>query len=230
MGAKGPGVVVLAVLCVVLAIGLLVGKADDGGRDGDVVPRSTTTDAAAATSDPGSVEELLTGLAVRSSDPAADYRRAAFGDDWDYDPASGCNTREEVLIDESVIHPTVDDRCRTTNGRWRSLYDGVETDDPADLQIDHLVPLADAWRSGADAWTADRRRSFANDRISPDTLIAVTGHTNQSKGDSTPDEWLPPDEGSWCTYAEMWVRVKATWDLSVTRPEADRLGQILAAC
>jgi hypothetical protein len=167
---------------------------------------------------------------VRSSDPAADYRRAAFGDDWDYDPVSGCNTREEVLIDESVIHPTVDDRCRTTNGRWRSLYDGVETDDPADLQIDHLVPLADAWRSGADAWTADRRRSFANDRISPDTLIAVTGHTNQSKGDSTPDEWLPPDEGSWCTYAEMWVRVKATWDLSVTRPEADRLGQILAAC
>ena len=110
------------------------------------------------------------------------------------------------------------------------LYDGAETDDPADLQIDHLVPLADAWRSGADSWTPERRRAFANDRTSPDTLIAVSGRTNQSKGDSTPDEWLPPDAGSWCAYAEMWVHVKATWDLSVTAPERDRLAELLAAC
>ena len=111
-----------------------------------------------------------------------------------------------MLIDESVIEPQVDDRCRTTVGRWRSLYDGRTTEDPADLQIDHFVPLADAWRSGAGAWPPERRLAFANDRTSPDTLVAVTGSTNQSKGDRTPDEWLPPDRSSWCTYAEMWVR------------------------
>lgn len=195
-----------------------------------VAPSMTAAPTTPSAPAPGSAEELLAGLAVRQADPPAPYRRDEFGDDWDYDPASGCNTRERVLIDESIVEPQVDDRCRTTVGRWRSLYDGTETDDPADLQIDHFVPLADAWRSGADAWSDDRRRAFANDRTSPDTLIAVTGSTNQSKGDSTPDEWLPPDESSWCSYAEAWVEVKAAWGLSVTTPERDRLHDLLVAC
>ncbi len=227
-------VVVAAVLVAVLA-------ARSGGRDGDGTTTSDTSTTATSTATsitvpatavpaPGTVGERLAGLEVRTADPVERYRRAAFGGDWDYDPATGCNTRELVLIDESVFEPEVDDRCRTTLGRWRSLYDGVTTDDPADLQIDHFVPLADAWRSGADAWTPDQRRAFANDRTSPDTLVAVTGSTNQSKGDSTPDEWLPPDEGAWCTYAEMWVEVKAAWRLSVTAPERARLVELLATC
>lgn len=190
-------------------------------------PSPTTTETAA----PGSAEELLAGLVVRTGDPAAPYVRDDFdGGDWAYDPATGCNTRELVLIDESVIEPQVDDRCRTTRGRWRSMYDGRTTDDPADLQIDHFVPLADAWRAGAATWPTERRLAFANDRTSPDTLVAVTGSTNQSKGDSTPDEWMPPDRSAWCPYAEQWVRVKAAWDLSVTAPERDRLAELLAAC
>ncbi|MGN6694768.1 MAG: HNH endonuclease family protein [Aquihabitans sp.] len=243
MGSRGRrGALVGAVIVVLIAVGLLLERSGSDGSAGGpptatsiVAPTATTSTASRPSTTtivlaPGSVEDLLGGLVVRPSDPAAPYRRDAFGDAWDYDPASGCNTREEVLIDESVIEPTVDDRCRTTVGRWRSLYDGTETTTPADLQIDHLVPLADAWRSGADTWTPSRRRAFANDRTSPDTLIAVTGHTNQSKGDSTPDEWLPPDEASWCTYAQMWVRVKATWDLSVTAPEQARLTEVLATC
>ncbi|WP_421120868.1 HNH endonuclease family protein [Aquihabitans daechungensis] len=207
-----------------------------GASPASTTTATTTTTVAATTTTPdpgevGSAEEILGGLAVRTADPAAPYVRDLFdGGDWAYDPATGCNTRELVLIDESVIEPEVDDRCRTTRGRWRSSYDGVTTDDPADLQIDHFIPLADAWRSGASAWSSERRLAFANDRSSPDTLIAVTGSTNQSKGDSTPDEWLPPDETAWCTYAEQWVRVKAAWDLSVTAPEQARLGELLAAC
>ncbi|HEX2575740.1 MAG TPA: hypothetical protein VHK88_05280, partial [Aquihabitans sp.] len=101
--------------------------------------------------------ELVDRLVVAAPDPGlAPYRRAAFGEAWDYDPASGCNTRERVLIAESLVPATVDDRCRPT-GRWRSAYDGVTTSDPADLQIDHLVALADAWRSGAATWTDERR-------------------------------------------------------------------------
>lgn len=221
-------VVAAVALAVLAALGLLAGQDRDGVSDPS--PTSSPPPTTTSVPTPGSTAERLARLEVRTTDPAAPYRRAEFGDDWDYDPASGCNTRERVLIDESVVEPQVDDRCRTEVGRWRSLYDGVETGDPADLQIDHLVPLADAWRSGADTWTAERRRTFANDRSSPDTLIAVTGRTNQSKGDSTPDVWLPPEEAAWCTYAEMWVDVKARWRLSVTRPERDRLAELLATC
>lgn len=233
VGARQPRTVVLVGLVLVVVVAFVASRDRGGPEVGAGSAVATTTRPSPTTTTepvPGSAAAQLTGLEVRAADPSAPYRRAEFGDDWDYDPASGCNTRERVLIDESVIEPAVDDRCRTTLGRWRSLYDGVETTDPADLQIDHLVPLADAWRSGADTWTPDRRRAFANDRTSADTLIAVTGRTNQSKGDSTPDVWLPPDESSWCTYAEMWVDVKAAWDLSVTQPEHDRLIDLLASC
>ncbi|MCU1369213.1 MAG: endonuclease [Ilumatobacteraceae bacterium] len=228
-----------------LTVSVLVGLAvvwslahgdDGGGAEPERSPSSTSVSTSGSTSGSTSstaapVEEQLAGLVVRTGDPAAPYVRDLMdGGDWAYDPATGCNTRELVLIDESLIEPEVDDRCRTTDGRWRSLYDGIVTDDPADLQIDHFVPLAEAWRSGAAAWTPDRRLAFANDRSSPDTLIAVTGSLNQSKGDSTPDEWLPPDRGSWCAYARMWVGVKASWHLSVTAPERARLVDLLAAC
>lgn len=198
-------------------------------------PRSTTTTRATspgATTSGGATASALVDSLTVAGPPAglAPYRREAFGDDWDYDPATGCNTRERVLIDESLVPPSVDDRCRSTNGRWRSAYDGRILTDVADLQIDHLIPLADAWRSGAAAWTDDRRRSFANDLSSPETLIAVTGSTNASKSDSTPDQWLPPDRGSWCAYATAWVDVKATWQLTVTPPEKATLVQVLSGC
>jgi hypothetical protein len=244
------GRVVAALALVVLALVLWARPDGRGGTDDPVgTPATSTSRAPTATTAtttpvsiapvrsttevpaPGSVRELLAGLVVRTSDASTPYVRDDFdGGGWAYDPATGCNTRERVLIEESVIEPEVDDRCRTTRGRWRSMYDGVTTDDPADLQIDHVVPLADAWRSGAWAWPSDRRLAFAHDLTSPDTLLAVTGSTNQSKGDSTPDEWLPPDRASWCTYAEQWIRVKATWDLTVTVAERARLEALLAAC
>lgn len=168
-------------------------------------------------------------VVVSTGGALAPYRRAMFGDGWDYDPATGCNTRERVLIAESVVPATVDDRCRPT-GRWRSAYDGVVTTDIAVLEIDHLVPLADAWRSGAAAWTFERREAFANDLADPHTLIAVSSRTNRSKSDSTPDQWLPPDRDRWCTYASDWVEIKARWHLSVTPAEKATLVQVLGGC
>ena len=173
---------------------------------------------------------LVDRLRVAEPDPSLPrYERDRFGDDWAYDPATKCNTRERVLAAEAVELRGVDEACRPT-GTWVSSYDGVRTDDPADLQIDHLVPLADAWRSGASSWTDERRRAFANHLDHPEELIAVTGSTNQSKSDSTPDEWLPPDRGSWCAYASDWVQVKARWDLSVTPAEKATLVQLLSGC
>lgn len=158
------------------------------------------------------------------------YERDRFGNGWDYNYQSGCNTRELVLIEESLIPAEVDDRCRPTLGRWRSAYDAVVTTDIADLQIDHFVALANAWRSGAWRWSDEQRRAYANDLTSPDTLIAVSGRSNQSKQDSSPDEWMPSDRQSWCSYAQTWVRVKARWQLSVTPAEKSALVSLLSNC
>jgi hypothetical protein len=165
--------------------------------------------------------------------PPADlpiYRRMAFGDGWNYDAATGCNTRELVLIDESATPPVLRTRCHPVAGSWRSAYDGVATANPDDLEIDHLIPLADAWRSGAAAWTPEKRRTFANDRSDPATLIAVTSHTNRSKSDRTPDQWMPPDPSDRCTYVRDWVEVKVRWELTVTPAEKATLVQILSGC
>lgn len=204
------------------------------GPDSSTVPADAGSTPGAG-SDPSATAteafEQLQGLRVGDPDPDLQpYRRDAFGDGWDYDPESGCNIRERVLIEEAAQAPVVDDRCRSTEGRWVSLYDGVEVDSVAELQIDHLIPLAEAWRTGASDWTQERREAFANDLTHPDTLIAVTGFTNQSKGDSSPDRWMPPDIDAWCTYAEMWVGVKARWDLSVTESEQSALAAVLTSC
>lgn len=188
---------------------------------------TTPTNAAPSASAGGSLDELTVAASPTTSPP---YRRSEFGAGWSYDGSTGCSTRERVLIDESLTTPAVDDRCRPTNGRWRSVYDGIETLDPADLQIDHVVPLADAWRSGAAAWTRARRIAFANDLGSPDTLQAVSGSTNESKADRTPADWLPPDRSDWCSYASSWVRIKVRWGLTVTPSEHAALASILAGC
>ena len=209
------------------------------GTTASTVPAPTTTTTAATTTTAPTTTTIpaaaaaVDQLEVRpADDPSAPpyVRDLMDGGDWAYDPASGCNTRERVLIEESLVPPTVDDRCRSTGGRWRSAYDGVETGDPADLQIDHLVPLADAWRSGAWRWSPERRLAFANDLEEPATLIAVTGSTNQSKSDARPDEWLPPDRSAWCAYATDWVSVKQRWGLSVLPSEKAALVQLLAGC
>ena len=214
------------------------------GEASNAAPRSSTTTSTTTSSITGSTTSSLPpvtsdGPGVAAVDqlvvaePAPDlapYRRKAFGNGWDYDPASGCNIRERVLIAESLVPATVDDRCHPQLGRWRSAYDGVTTTDPADVEIDHLVPLADVWRAGGASWTAERREAYANDLTDPNTLIAVTTRSNRSKSDSTPDQWLPPARTEWCTYASAWVEVKVRWQLTVTAPEKVTLVQVLGGC
>lgn len=238
MGARAVRGWAAAAVAVLAAAGC-VGSASSGGSGFDGSPSTAPTEVAtsATSTSPvtpspstGPVPEL-DGLVVAEPDPdLPPYRRAAFGDDWDYDPASGCNTRERVLIAESLEEPTMGERCKPLAGVWVSAYDGVETTDPADLQIDHVIPLAEAWRSGASRWSDERRRQFANDLSDPATLIAITGSSNQSKGDSTPDQWMPPDRAAWCTYARDWARLKKAWALTVTAEEARTLGQVIDRC
>ncbi|MFD0525252.1 GmrSD restriction endonuclease domain-containing protein [Paractinoplanes durhamensis] len=82
---------------------------------------------------------------------------------WIDADGDGCNTRYEVLIDEATTKPTVGSGCSLTGGKWLSYYDGATWTDPSDIDIDHMVPLAEAWDSGARNWTAAQRESYAND-------------------------------------------------------------------
>ena len=99
----------------------------------------------------------------------------------------------------------------------------------SDVDIDHIVPLAEAWRSGASSWTQGTREDFANDTKNPQ-LIAVTDNVNQAKGDKDPAAWKPPLRSYWCTYAKMWVRTKDNYDLTVQSTEKAALTEMLGTC
>jgi hypothetical protein len=115
-------------------------------------------------------------------------------------------------------------------GDWYSLYDGLTFTDPAELDIDHMVPLAEAWDSGASSWDAARRQAYANDLDHPQALRAVSAAANRSKGDLDPGQWKPTREAAWCEYANDWVTVKKAWDLSADQNEVDDLRVMLRTC
>ena len=111
------------------------------------------------------------------------------------------DTRQEVLISESLQPVVLDDRgCRVVSGEWLDLYTGQTFTDPSRLDIDHFIPLAEAHRSGSDTWTPEQRQAFANDLTNEHSLIAVSASANRSKGDRDPANWLPPDESFQCEY------------------------------
>lgn len=175
-----------------------------------------------------STRSLLRGLSV-AREHSAGYSRALFPL-WDDADGDGCDTREEVLLAEATRAPSRDADCRLSGGRWVSPYDDVTVTDPSELDIDHLVPLAEAWQSGAYAWTTATRQRYANDLGYPADLVAVTAHANRSKGDREPSDYLPPDASFDCTYEAWWVAVKWRWHLGVDRAEKAWLTDHLSAC
>jgi hypothetical protein len=157
------------------------------------------------------------------------YDRDLFADWYDAD-RDGCNTRKEVLIAESLDPVQIGASCSISGGRWFSIYDNVETTDASTFDIDHMVPLSEAWGSGAWNWNADQRKRFSNDLDQPIFLIAVTASSNRSKSDRDPAEWMPPNANYHCEYVRIWIEIKRAWDLSVDQAEHDYLARKLASC
>ncbi|MFJ5779936.1 HNH endonuclease family protein [Streptomyces sp. NPDC093094] len=159
------------------------------------------------------------------------YTRDAFRH-WNAgaDPTDGCSTRGEVLIAEAVTAPTVGARCSLTGGTWYSYYDDLTVTAASGLDIDHLVPLAEAWDSGASAWNPDRREAYANDLAQATSLVAVTAGSNRSKADQDPAQWLPPAPHAACRYASEWTVTKLRWNLTADQKELDRLAKLAAGC
>jgi Protein of unknown function (DUF1524) len=189
-----------------------------GGGTANAIPPGIP-DAATAQSELGQ-------LTVAPDGSMDGYDRDQFPHWHDVDDA--CDTREKVL-ERDGDGVEVGSDCRPTSGSWTSPYDGDTWTETSDVDIDHMVPLADAWRTGASEWTVDEREAFANDLDNPQ-LWAVTDNVNQSKGDQTPETWKPPLETEWCRYASAWTHVKFVYKLTVNETEKTELTSMLGTC
>ncbi|MBQ0867353.1 HNH endonuclease [Streptomyces sp. RK75] len=159
----------------------------------------------------------------------AGYKRTKFRHWIDADK-DRCNTRQEVLIEEATEAPKIGPGCSLTGGEWFSYYDGKTTDNPRGLDIDHMVPLAEAWDSGASAWDAKKRERYANDLDAPRSLVAVTARENRQKADKDPAEWWVPVKDASCLYLSDWVATKTRWKLAVDQAEKNALRDRAAEC
>ncbi|WP_030757570.1 HNH endonuclease family protein [Streptomyces sp. NRRL F-5135] len=189
---------------------------------------SAVADAGPVTLAPITLAEGISVLPV-AEESREGYKRTLFKHWVDVDK-HGCDTRQETLKAESRIPATVAAGCKVTAGEWYSYYDGVTVTDPKQLDIDHVVPLAEAWDSGASGWTAKRREQYANDLDAERSLVAVTGKTNRSKADKDPQDWMPPLADARCTYIADWVGTKLRWQLSVDQAERKALTRIADGC
>jgi hypothetical protein len=218
------------------------GSSDPAGSIQPSVPAGSSSDlpsgsptpgpSSAPSSPPSGASVSLAGLlALLPIEPERrdGYERSLFVLWIDAD-GDGCNTRREVLLRDAVIEPQVGPRCSLSGGRWVSPYDGLVVTDPAKLQIDHVIPLAEAWDSGASAWSPAERQAFANDLGVPFALLAVSATTNESKSDSDPADWLPPLAAERCPYLGDWLATKARWGLAVDQREHDAVLIDIAAC
>ncbi|NBE55766.1 HNH endonuclease family protein [Streptomyces boluensis] len=240
----GRGLAVLAVL----AVAGCSGVGTEGGTEGGADPKPSVSGGTGAGETDGgtgagggppehtgtlpgvpsaqTARQKLAGLDVAAQGSMTGYSREKFLH-W-AEQGENCDTREVVLERDGKDVRRNDD-CRAVSGSWDSVYDDEKFTDSSDLDIDHMVPLANAWRSGAGKWTQERRAEFANDLTHPQ-LIAVSASSNRSKGDQGPDEWQPPAKAYWCVYGRAWVSVKSTYELTVTEAEKRELDEMLGTC
>jgi hypothetical protein len=179
--------------------------------------------------------ELLAGVPEATGKSIARYYREQFGQAWYDQDRNGCDTRNDILRRDltGVVLKEGTNDCKVLSGTLLDPYTGASVpfvsgaDTSALVQIDHLVPLAWAWRQGAETWSFDERMAFAND---PLNLQATGGEANQSKSDSGPSEWLPPDSSQHCAYAERFTTVISQWKLGVNSADRAALEESLRMC
>ncbi|MEU8586788.1 HNH endonuclease family protein [Streptomyces sp. NPDC048664] len=187
---------------------------------------SPTASAALPTPVSGATARTYLGSLTVAAEDRTGYKRDLFPTWITIDGA--CNTREWILKRDGS-NVVTNSSCAATSGSWYSPYDGATWTAASDLDIDHLVPLAEAWDSGASKWTTAQRQAFANDVTRPQ-LLAVTDNVNQEKSDQDPATWMPPRKDYQCTYVRAWVQVKYYYKLSVDSAEKAALQKDLAGC
>ncbi|MFE5733999.1 MULTISPECIES: HNH endonuclease family protein [unclassified Streptomyces] len=206
-----------------LVAAALVVAACSPGTDGGV------TDGRKAA--PGTALAAVDTLAVKGRAPKKGYDREEFGRAWVDVDRNGCGTRDDILKRDLTGVRYTDGHCKVASGTL--------TDDPytgttvpyvrgrSKVDIDHVVALSDAWQKGAQQWSAETRRRFAND---PLNLLAVDAATNRRKSDGDAATWLPPNTGYRCTYVARQVAVKKKYGVWVTEGERDAMRRVLRDC
>jgi hypothetical protein len=197
-------------------------------------------DVPAGTLDPAAAAAALVDLTVAEKTSLDGYERGCgegegcvFGPAWSDVDRNGCDQRNDVLrrdLTEVQVREGTQG-CVVVAGVLDDPYTGAAVQfakaDAAQVPIDHVVPLAAAWVQGAAAWTDDEREQFANDL---GNLMATTRAENSAKGDSTADEWVPPDPTYGCSYATIVITVKDRYAVAVSPAEAATLESLLATC
>ena len=173
------------------------------------------------------LNELLISNHPKNSIP--EYNRSEWKH-WTDDDGDCINTRHEVLILESKINVIMRDKCNVDIGYWVDLFTGEIFEESKLLDVDHMVPLANAHYSGGWEWSSSKRKTFANYLSYENHLIAVTASANRQKGSSSPDEWKPGLTSYWCQYGLDWINIKLEWSLSVTSSEGTALQEMLSTC
>ena len=118
--------------------------------------------------------------------------------------------------------------CKVLAGRWVDSYTGTAYEDLTKVSIDHLVPLKQAWRSGASTWSTAKLVAFGNDVDRVQALKVIVGSGNAAKGDKDPGLWKPPLRTAWADYARAWLTVKVAYELTADQAEAEALRTMLA--
>lgn len=193
----------------------------------------STVSGAPAPPTPSLARAMLRGIDVAPVGSMAGYSREEFPHwaadgtrfGWD-EPDGSCDVRDDALLRDGR-GVEVDEECSIIAGKWLDPYTGTTLKDSEDVDIDHIVPLANAWRSGANAWDETRRETYAND---PGVLLSVDDAANQTKGDKGPEAWLPPNSDYRCEYARRWIWIKHKWNLTVNAQERTTLQEMLQGC
>ena len=205
--------------------------------DSDNGPTTGPATAAGAPPPPSAERALsmLGELTVAPPGSMAGYSREEFphwasdaaGFGWK-EPDGSCDVRHAALIRDGE-GVQIDEDCSITAGTWLDSYTGRTVTDSSEVEIDHVVPLANAWRSGASSaeWSTADREAYAND---PEALLSTDAGTNRTKGDKGPEAWKPPNHDYWCEYARRWIWIKSDWHLTVNPAEKSSLQQMLGTC
>ena len=150
---------------------------------------------------------------IYKNDSGGEYNRDDWGS-WIDEDGDGLNTRHEVLAEESLIKPIVSNN-KVISGKWFDRYTGKYFTNPSDLDIDHLVPLKNAYISGASNWSKKKKSRYYNYLKYDNHLIAVSKSANRNKSDKSPVEWLPPNKDYQCEYVREWFKIKTAWGLTI---------------
>ncbi len=172
---------------------------------------------------------LLAALRVTAEIDPGGYDRVAFAYPGGGTDTRGCDTRARVLQRDSTVPVQVESSgCKVVAGRWVDSSTGTTYERAADVSIDHVVALKEAYVSGASSWSAATLSAFGNDVDRVEALQVIGGSGNASKGDKDPAEWRPPLRSSWPGYARSWLVVKVAYGLTADQAEAEALREMLA--